>query len=214
MLQRFHSSVPFTVILRRTAPLLVPLLLAVLAACSKSPVRPPPPGSIPQSSDLDPQWSPTGARIAFLHVAGSDTSRPTGLFVVDTLAGSSALVFGGIPNGFDWTPGSDTLIVSFAGTLLAVALGGSTTSLAVHEAYNCRVSPDGHTVAFDAAAWTHSAIFTFDRITSLIQNVTADSITCAFPAWAPSGDQLAVAGSWFTLWVLTRFLQLHTHYLL
>jgi len=163
---------------------------AIVAGCVPGPVP------NPTDDDLGPQWASDRALIAYLHIRRTSSStQATGLYVLDTLSHVSRLALSGIATGFDWIPGTDTLVVAAGGSISMVSSSGAVVPLAtVPEAYSCSVSPDGKTVAFDGGAGTKSAMYLLDRTTGLVSNVTPDTMLYQFPDWSPSGDQLAVIG--------------------
>jgi Tol biopolymer transport system component len=165
--------------------------LGLLAGCSTKPSPP-----IATDGDLGPEWASDRALIAYLHISGTVSDpQETGLYVVDTLSHVSQLVLPGIANGYDWIPGTDTLVVSVGGAISLVARSGGHVPLAnVGEAFNCDASPNGKLVAYDGAAGTKSAMYVLDRATGVATNVTPDSMLYQSPAWSPSGEQLAVIG--------------------
>src|SRR5262249_30232848 len=100
--------------------LLVSAVLAALAGCSTEPSPP-----IATDDDLGPEWARDRALIAYLHISRTvGGSQETGLYVVDTLTHVSQLVLPGIVNGYDWIPGTDTLVVSVGGAISLVARSG------------------------------------------------------------------------------------------
>jgi Tol biopolymer transport system component len=164
--------------------------LVLVPACSKAPTPP-----TVTDDDLAPRWATDRALIAFLHVASTSSSRPPGLYVLDTLSHTSRLVLAGMATGFDWIPGTDTLVVAVGGNISLVARSGVVLPLtSVPEAFNCDAAPDGNRIAYDAAAGTRSAVFIYDRAANTTTNVTPDTMLYYAPAWSPDGSQLAVIG--------------------
>jgi Tol biopolymer transport system component len=163
----------------------------IVAGCGTEPTPP-----AATDEDLGPQWATDRALIAYLHTSASlNGPQPTGLYVLDTLSRTTQLVLPGIANGYDWIPGTDTLVVAVGGVISVVTRAGAVVPIAsVGEAFNCDVSPDGKTIAYDGAAGTKSAMYSLDRTTGVVTNVTPDSMLYQSPEWSPSGEQLAVIG--------------------
>src|SRR5689334_246818 len=120
--------------------LLLAVAAAIVAGCSTEPTPP-----VATDDDLGPQWASERGKIAYLHVSRTlNAPQPTGLYVLDTLTRVSQLALPGIVNGFDWVPGTDTLVVAVGGVISMVASSGAVVPLATaSEAFNCDVSPDG-----------------------------------------------------------------------
>lgn len=169
--------------------------LLCAGGCSKNvlPIVP----TTPAGNDVLPRISDTVSLLAYQHIASSSGDpRPTGIYVstIDSL--TTRLVVTGYFQGFDWLPGTDTLIVAASGRIIAVAASdGSFSSLVTHEAFNPSVSPDGRYVAFDAAAGSRSHLFFLDRYSGLISDPTPDSMLYEFPSWSPVGSELVVVGA-------------------
>src|SRR5262249_37686595 len=118
------------------------------------------------------------------------------IYVVHLDSLSIRLVASGLFNGYDWLPGTDSLIVASAGRILQISSSsGSGISLATQEAFNISVSTSGRLVAFDAGINSRTHVLLLDRTTSAITDITPDTMLYQYPDWSPSDDALVAVGA-------------------
>lgn len=156
----------------------------------------PPPTSMP-SEDVRPRCAPDRPYIAYQHepLTSADT-LVGGLYVTHLDSTGSRLVLPAYCSGYDWIPGTDTLLVSMAsGVYLLSASTGATTPVSTFGgAYNTSVSPDGSLIAFDSDLDGRSALFLFSRANGMTMSITPDSMVYGSPAWSPDGTELLTIG--------------------
>lgn len=169
-------------------------LIAFLAVggCAHPPVT----GSAPDGNDSAPKCAPTNRYALYQHIeTRPSASHPTGIYVVHFDSLSTRLIAAGLFNGYDWIPGTDSLIVAFAGRILQISqVTGTGNVIATHEAFNT-VSASGRYVAFDAGVSGRSNVLLLDRQTSAITDITPDSMLYEDPDWSPTDNELVALGS-------------------
>ena len=171
---------------------IVLVLSLSIASCASSPTAP---GGGYDS--LYPRPATDRPLVAYFYASTSGSaSSPVGIHLLNTSTHADALVFPGSVNGYDWIPGTDTLIVTTHNQIIALATSSlARKTIANAAAINCRVSSDGTKVAFDAEGASGPVVYVFNRLSGVIANVTPDSMLYQFPAWVGPTDQLLVVGT-------------------
>jgi len=175
--------------------LLIGLLTAFSLSCGRYGWGPDPVGT----ADRYPRWSAYSGQIAFLHVSyGVPDSLPMGLYVTDTLSRSRRLLVEDLVFGFDWMPGTDSLVVRTGSglKLISAATGTGIPVVPGVDGGLLRISPSGERIAFSGTHDGRSALFIYDRTTGRTRLATPDSLLVGNLSWGPSEDRLVViAGS-------------------
>ncbi len=176
--------------------------LVFLATCN--PAEPIPVTNVPE--DRDPAWSPDGQSIAFEHAGGDSTP---GLYIahIDG-SGRRLLVAGG--HGPDWSPDGTALVlgIGFTYQIYRINLASDSVLALTTSGFNVRAAwaPDGESIAFlsdgvqgggASGLWLMNSDGTGLRRLPLNSDSVGSS-GAGDPAWAPTGDRLATAGTFFT----------------
>jgi len=147
------------------------------------------------SGEYWPQWSRSGAYLAFLR----DDQDGTNLVVVDTVTGTQHVVTtsGAIRNGYSWGPNDNLVYVDGDGAhgdLYTVNPDGTDTKQQTHDTtakYTPVVSPDGRFVAYGQGTPTDIDLYVIDTNTYAVTRLTRGPGRHINPTWSPDSRFLA-----------------------
>src|SRR5688500_5409505 len=149
------------------------------------------------TADLDPAWSPDGARIAFASAREGNLE----IFVMDaTGANPVRLTGGGINDQPAWSPdGSKIAFVSRASgnpeihVMNADGTGAIRLTTDIQRDGHPAWSPDGSKIAFDSDRGGTAGIWVMNADGSSPRRLTGAIVGDYHPAWSPDGTRIAYA---------------------
>ncbi len=144
---------------------------------------------VERPTDSAPAWSPNGFRLAYVHFSPqlSDTTEPSGLYVVDTTGEHRELLARGFPRTVDWSPDGNALVFDDAAGLHVLALADGTVRTIYDGGSFPTWSPDGSVIAFD----TNRRIWLISPAGGTPRQA-ADAFPVRMPDWSPDGTRLVV----------------------
>ena len=148
-----------------------------------------PPQPIVQPADSAPAWSPDARLIAYVHFNPvlSDTSEPSGLYVVDTTGAHRRLLVPGFPGTVDWSPDGQRLVYNDDCGLHVLTLADGIVNDIYGGGSFPKWSPVGSTIAFD----TNRRIWLISP-TGENMRQAADAFPVRMPDWSADGTRLVV----------------------
>jgi Tol biopolymer transport system component len=169
--------------------------------------------SITESWSCDPDWSPDGARLAFVNhgynIAVSDADGSN----YQTLTACSRICE--FP---DWSPDGSRIVYNTGhlrrigsneyipgGDIMVMNADGSNQAVIYHQciAGHAAWSPDGSQIAFQAECEGQNHIYKMDATGGNVVELTSAAGSQTEPAWSPDGKWIAfVAGN--QLWVVRK----------
>lgn len=153
----------------------------------------------PTMSDLYPEWSPDGRRIAYSTIAYS------GIWAID-LDGSAPQRLGpdesmpGYTGPLDWSPDGTSFLIEGWGIMQLKTDGTLIKRLTEHEYdRDAAWSPDGSQIAFvrHSGAWvdTPANIFVMNADGSNLRQLTTTPAIRQNPRWSPDGTRIVFASA-------------------
>jgi TolB protein len=145
--------------------------------------------------DVDPDWSPDGARIAWVNYAADGE-----IFAADADGSNKVNLTDNskLDREPDWSPdGSKIAFTSFRDDTWQVyvmnADGSSQTRMTYHQcqSYNALWSPDGTRIAYVCGLDEHADIFVMSADGSSYVHLTDNDHADVAPAWSPDSTRLA-----------------------